>query len=99
MLVIKKPYEFIWDKGNSEKNFVSHNISNTECEEAFFDENKKILKDSLHSINEPRYILLGRNKKSKLLFVVFTMRGKKIRVISCRKISKIKEINLYEKSI
>ncbi len=93
----KEAFEFIWDKGNIDKNLKRHGITNEESEEAFFDENKVIIKDVLHSEKEKRYILLGKTKKEKLLYVVFTVRGKKIRIISARVINK-KEVSLYEKA-
>jgi len=87
---------FIWDKGNKDKNWIKHRVSNKECEEVFFDQNKKISKDKLHSKKEERFILLGKTKKDRLLYTVFTMRNKKIRVISSRDINR-KERFLYEK--
>jgi len=95
-MLLSEPIEFIWDHGNIDKNHIKHGISNEETEEAFFDERKKIAKDIMHSGTEKRYILLGKTKKQKVLFIVFTVRNKKIRVISTRSINK-KEIHLYEK--
>jgi len=96
MLKFKEPVEFIWDEGNKDKNWIKHKVSNRECEEIFFDEKKKIYKDKLHSINEERFILLGRTKKKRLLYAVFTIRNRKIRIISARDINK-KERRFYEK--
>lgn len=93
----KEPIEFIWDKGNEEKNWIRHRVTNKECEEVFFDRNKKISKDVLHSVKESRYILLGRTKKGRLLFIIFTIRNKKIRIISARDVNR-KEQKLYEKT-
>jgi len=86
---------FDWDKANQDKNYVKHRVTNTECEEVFIDSHKVILVDELHSQKEPRFILLGKTKKSRLLFIVFTVRGKKIRVISARDTDK-KERRLYD---
>jgi len=94
---INRPVEFIWDKGNLDKNWHKHEVKTKECEEIFFDENKKIAKDKLHSNGEKRFIILGKTKKHRLLYLVFTMRGKKIRVISARDTNK-KERKLYEKN-
>jgi len=85
---------FEWDKGNKDKN-SKHKVVDEECEEVFFDKNKKILKDVLHSREEERYILLGKTKKSRLLFLVFTIRKNLFRVISARDLSR-KEYKLYE---
>ena len=95
MITIKEPYEFEWDKGNKDKNWLKHKVKNEECEEIFFDKKKKILKDVLHSGKEKRFIILGKTKKERLLFVVFTIRNKKIRVISARDVNK-REVILYE---
>ena len=97
MKVDKRSKEFIWDRGNSDKNLVKHRVGNSECEEVFFDEDKVIIKDALHSGEEERFILLGKTKKDRLLFVVFTEREHKIRVISARDINK-KERKLYEEA-
>ncbi len=95
MQVFRDPLEFEWDKGNSGKNLKAHAVSDEECEEAFFDPKKKLAKDALHSGKEPRFILLGMTGKSRLLFIVFTLRKSRIRVISARDINK-KEKHLYE---
>ena len=96
MFVDPGALEFEWDKGNIGKN-AKHGNEDSECEEAFFDVRKVILKDALHSQKEPRWVLLGKTKKGELLFVVFTKRAKKIRVISSR-IANRKEVPLYEKA-
>ena len=93
----REPIGFIWNKGNKSKNWIKHKVTDKECEEVFFDKNKKIYKDKLHSHREERFILLGKTKKKRLLYTVFTMRNKKIRVISARDINR-KEVRLYEKT-
>mgnify|MGYP001563235571 CR=1 FL=1 len=74
---------FEWDDGNSEKNL--HRATNEECEEVFQDPQKRLVEDADHSLKEEsRYILLGRTQEGKQLFIVFTVRDKKIRIISAR---------------
>lgn len=97
MKIYKSPSGFEWDKGNKDKNLKKHAVTDQECEEAFFDPAKRILKDALHSGNEPRYILIGQTKRQRFLFIVFTIRKDRIRVISARDLNK-KERTLYEKS-
>lgn len=94
MLVFRKPLFFEWDKGNLHKNYRKHQVTNIECEEAFFDKNKKMYNDVFHSGIESRFLLLGKTKKDRLLFIVFTMRANTIRVISARDTNK-KEYKLY----
>ena len=97
MKLFTKPIQFQWDKGNANKNFYKHSITDTECEEVFFDSKKVISKDIFHSRKEPRHILLGQTKAGRLLYTVFTIRNNKIRIISSRDINK-KERKLYEKT-
>lgn len=91
----KKALEFEWDKGNISKN-KKHKIEDKEAEEPFFDENKVIYKDVLHSKREKRYVVIGKTKKGRLLYIVFTYRKSRLRIISARDINK-KEVHIYEK--
>ena len=97
MITIRELIQFIWDKGNFDKNWLKHRVTNRESEEVFFDKNKKIAEDRFHSDKEERYIILGKTKGKRLLFIVFTLRGKKVRIISARDMNK-KERSLYEKA-
>jgi len=97
MRVVKESFEFEWDKGNVGKNKRKHGAEDKEAEEPFFDDNRIIYKDILHSKTEERFILIGKTKKGKLLYIVFTKRKDKIRVISARNINK-KEVKIYEKA-
>jgi len=51
--------------------------------------------DEKHSESEKRFYALGKTFKGKLLFVVFTTRKDRIRVISARPMNK-KERKIYE---
>jgi uncharacterized protein len=97
MIRIPDPLQFEWDEGNRDKNWVKHQVKQSEAEEVFFDADKKLAHDVLHSTaNESRYLPLGCTKAGRLLFVVFTIREKRVRVISARDAHK-KERPLYEK--
>jgi uncharacterized protein len=96
MRIFKKKLAFEWDKGNRTKNLAKHGVIDQESEEVFFDSDKKILKSALHSGGEIRYILIGQTKNQRLLFIVFTLRKNRIRIISSRGLNK-KEKHLYEK--
>jgi uncharacterized DUF497 family protein len=74
-------------------------VSAEEAEEPFLTEEQLILEDIRHSTQqEPRYILIGKSKQGRMLFIVYTMREKKIRIISARDADR-KEVVLYEKAI
>ena len=96
MKIDKGAAEFEWDEGNIGKN-KKHDVEDKEAEEAFFDEGKVIYKDHLHSQVEERFIILGKTRKDRLLYVVLTKRANKIRIISARDINK-KERYIYEKA-
>lgn len=93
--VLEEISGFEWDNGNKIKNLTKHKVSQDECEETFFDPNRKIQKDLLHSAEEKRYVLLGHTKYKRLLYIVFTIRKEKVRIISARDINK-RERKLYE---
>ncbi len=91
-----KVKSFQWDKGNSGKNSQKHKVSDQECEEVFFDGKFKVFYDVGHSNAEDRYYGLGITLSGLGLFVVFTIRDEKIRVISARPMDR-KERSEYEK--
>jgi uncharacterized DUF497 family protein len=86
---------FDWDEGNKQKNWEKHQVDYRECEEVFFNQPLLIREDTKHSSQEKRYFVLGRSDIGRLLFLVFTIRNNKIRVISAREQSR-KERKIYE---
>jgi len=88
---------FDWDEANIKKNEVKHKVYHKECEQVFFND-PVIYEDLKHSVLEKRYQCLGRTDTDRLLFISFTMRKLKVRIISARLMSR-KERRQYEKSI
>jgi len=88
---------FSWDRGNVKKNWEKHRVNNLEAEEVFFNSPLLISDDNKHSQNEKRFYCLGQTNEKRRLFVSFTIRNYKIRVISARDQSK-KERSAYEKA-
>lgn len=89
--------EFEWDKGNSGKN-KKHGVSDEESEEIFSDSNKAKYPDPKHSNTEPRYVLTGQTRNRRQLFIIYTIRKNRIRIISARDLNKKKERHLYEEA-
>ena len=79
---------FHWDAGNATKNWQTHQVSQAECEQIFFNQPLLVADDVKHSQHEPRLFALGQTNAGRLLFVVFTIRGDLIRVISARDMSR-----------
>ena len=88
---------FEWDEHNRFKNEKKHGVSWSEIEEVFFNMPLLIYEDTKHSADECRCYALGKTDDGTLLFVVFTLRHRRIRVISARKMNK-KERVVYEKN-
>lgn len=88
---------FEWDKGNIDKNWIKHNVSKSECEEAFANE-PLLCERSKPDPAKERYAAFGKTNEDRLLAIIFTIRGNKIRVISARDMSR-KERRDYEEKI
>jgi uncharacterized DUF497 family protein len=88
---------FEWDSANIYKNEKKHGIHWSKIEEIFFNEPLLIYEDFKHSEDECRCYALGKTDDETLLFVVFTVRNNKIRVISARKMNKKERKIYYEK--
>jgi uncharacterized DUF497 family protein len=95
--VVNECEGFQWDAGNSDKIWERHRFAPTECEELFFNRPLIVGEDDEHSAVEPRMYGLGQTDVGRFLFVAFTMRGKLIRVISARDMSR-KERRIYQSS-
>jgi uncharacterized DUF497 family protein len=87
--------EFDWDGGNAEKNWLRHRVSQAEGEQVFFNRPLVVADDELHSGSEIRYYALGRTDAGRLLFIAYTLRGEKVRIISARDMTR-REREEYE---
>lgn len=96
MIDLSKITGFEWDKGNIDKSYLKHGITPNEAEEAFSDEKQLIFEDNKHSQIEKRFKIIGKSIQKKVLFISFTIRRNKVRIISARKAS-VRERRLYEK--
>jgi uncharacterized DUF497 family protein len=67
---------FDWDEGNIDKNWIKHQVSNSECEELFF--NLPLLDDKPHYQEEKIFYALGQTNANRKLFITFTIRENKI---------------------
>jgi uncharacterized protein len=78
---------FEWDDGNSDKNWLRHEVRQAEAEQALLNTPLVVSSSSKHA-GEPRFIALGQTDAGRLLTVVFTIRNRFVRVISARAMSK-----------
>ena len=88
---------FQWGEGNKNKNLIKHQVENWECEQVFFNTPLLILDDPKHSLTEKRWAAFGMTDIGRYLVIIFTKRGKLLRVISARDMNR-KESRFYEKN-
>ena len=88
--------KFDWDSGNLDKSRRKHEVTPAESETVFLDENALVIPDEGHFVEEERFIILGKSDKNRDLFIVFTLRGHKIRIISARRMHR-EEVEKYGK--
>lgn len=86
---------FDWDEGNTNKNWEKHKVATKEAEETFYNKPLLLFLDKIHSNKEKRFQILGKTNEDRKLFISFTLRNKKVRVISARNMSR-KERRQYE---
>ncbi|MEI7899319.1 MAG: BrnT family toxin [bacterium] len=79
---------FDWSGGNAEKNRERHRVMPLEAEQVFFNSPLLAKADAAHSIHEQRLFVLGQTDEGRELFVAFTVRAKRIRVVSVRDMSR-----------
>lgn len=85
---ISRARGFEWDDANASKIWEKHAVSQAECEQIFFNEPLVVGEDVKHSDEEQRYYVLGTTDQGRGLFLVFTMREDRIRVITSRDMSR-----------
>ncbi|MDO8735025.1 MAG: BrnT family toxin [Elusimicrobiota bacterium] len=86
---------FEWDKKKAKRNFEKHKVNFEEATTIFGDPNSITIKDTIHSMDEERFISIGRSIKSRLIVAVHCERQDRIRIISARKAT-YKERRTYE---
>ena len=84
--------QFEWDEEKAALNLKKHGVRFETAAKVFCDENRIELYDSTHSTGEDRYNTIGM--VDHILFVVYTERKNRIRLISARPASS-KERSLY----
>ncbi len=89
---------FEWDPNKTRLNVKRHGISFDEASTAFRDPLSHTIGDPLHSENESRFVLIGRSVKGRILVIVHTERGDRIRIISAR-LATYKERSRYEENV
>jgi uncharacterized DUF497 family protein len=86
---------FEWDAGNADKVLERHGVSPAECEQVFVNRPVLVTGDARHSTREVRYYAFGFTDQARHLTIVFTLRGRCVRVVSARPMSR-RERSIYD---
>jgi uncharacterized protein len=76
--------QFEADREKARVNWLKHRVSFEEAVTVFSDPLERTTPDPDHSIDEDRFVTIGRSRFDRLLVVSYTERGSTIRVISAR---------------
>jgi len=90
-------FRFEWDRWNEPKIELKHDIKKFDAEQIFHSRSFRVLgKQVSPASSEERYGIVGRLQDGRILHVTFTIRNRRIRVISVRPAKK-RERKEYEK--
>jgi uncharacterized protein len=87
---------FEWDLKKARRNLGTHGLSFDEASTAFRDPLSVTINDPLHSEDEERFVLIGQSHQKRLLVVVHTEQGNRIRIISARLATKKEKLRYEE---
>lgn len=76
--------QFTWDPDEAAANLSKHGVSFEDASTVFRNLLAKVLPDPTHSDQEQRSLIIGHSAGGRLLLVVFTESGHRIRIISAR---------------
>lgn len=86
-----------WDPRKAEANFRKHGVRFSEAEPVFEDDLAITIIDDESDPDEQRFISMGMGVKGRVLVVVYSYRGRRIRIISARQ-AEAHERSQYEES-
>jgi uncharacterized protein len=82
---------FEWDGRKARANLMKHQVSFAEAASVFSDPYSITIADPVHSLYEDRRILIGATRSLRLLVVVHTERGERIRILSARQATRAEQ--------
>ncbi len=87
---------FEWDARKESTNLRKHGVNFTEAQTVFGDPLSITIGDPDHAADEERFVIVGRSGKPRLLIVVHTVVGDRVRLISARAATKHERRNYEE---
>jgi uncharacterized DUF497 family protein len=86
-----------WDPLKARANLRKHGVRFADATTALEDDNALSIRDDSEE-NEERWVMIGMDSLARILVVVYTLRGERIRVISARPATR-KERRQYEEGL
>ena len=88
---------FEWDSNKAKTNVLKHNVSFEEATTVFGDKHSITIASPMSTTHERRLVTMGMSARGRIIVVVHTERGNRIRIISARPASrKERKQYLYE---
>ena len=78
---------FEWDEAKAAANLAKHGVGFDEAKTVFDDPLYVDFYDPEHSVDESRYIIIGKSRQGRLLIVSYTERNDAIRLIGARELT------------
>jgi uncharacterized DUF497 family protein len=91
----RSPLIFEWDARKARSNLAKHGVEFEEAVTVFGDPLARTVPDSVHSDDENRFIIIGCSELQRVVVVVHTDGGGRIRLISARPATR-RERRAYE---
>jgi uncharacterized DUF497 family protein len=88
-------FQFEWDLAKAVANAAKHGVTFAEASTVFADPLSVTVPDPRHSQSESRYAIFGVSARGRLLAVLHTERGERVRLISAREATR-RERAVYE---
>jgi uncharacterized DUF497 family protein len=90
--------EFEWESAKAASNLWKHGVGFEEAVTVFDDPLSTTVIDPDHSLREERLVIFGRSTGGRILAVMHTEGGERVRVISAREVTRA-ERDAYEEEV
>jgi uncharacterized DUF497 family protein len=90
--------EFEWHNAKAEANFSAHGVSFDLAKTAFKDPFAIERLDDREDCGEPRFVMIGMAEGNTLLFVAYTERAERVRIISARRATQDEQDDYFQQN-
>ena len=90
--------EFEWDEAKARANLRAHGVSFELARPVFRDPFASERLDDRRDYGEPRFVLIGMAESHTVLFVAYTEREERIRIISARRATEYEQDDYFKQN-